>query len=239
MVAAFMSEVPPRAWERLRRIDSKSSNLCASANWLARGRELGDIGLHCRPLSAWAYVLGDSGFRRPYGSSTDLMESVVRAVLDFLSRIVLAILRFERSLLYGLQQRAEYFADRLAAEAGSTEAALGLTDKLHLGMPCMRRVASQVVRGEHDPWAVVAAFISEVPPKEWERLRRIDAQAGQAIDSTHPATGLRHALLERQAACAASVTTSRVEQETIQAELAPAFERAGATLLEEVGSRAQ
>jgi hypothetical protein len=159
--------------------------------------------------------------------------------MQLISEAVLAVLRLERSMQYGLQQRAEYFADRLAANVGSKEAALELIDNLHLARPCIRRLQTMVQRDERDPWTVVSGFFAQLSPKEWERLRRVDARVGQAIDSTHPATSLRHALLQRQDVSGAAVTTSAAEQASIQAELAPAFERAGATLLEEIRSRAQ
>jgi Zn-dependent protease with chaperone function len=197
------------------------------------------IGSALQTLARWAYVLGHGGFRRPYRSRTDLLESLVRAVMQLISEVVLAVLRLERSMQYGLQQRAEYFADRLAAHVGSKEAALELIDKLHLARPCIRRLQTMVQRDERDPSTVVSGFFAELSPKEWERLRRVDARVGQAIDSTHPATSLRHALLQRQDVSGAAVTTSAAEQASIQAELAPAFERAGAALLEEIRSRAQ
>lgn len=197
------------------------------------------VGSALQTLNRWQQILDYRGFRRPYRSRTDTAELFVRGVMAMLGKAVLAVLLLERSLMYGVQQRAEYFADRLAADVGSTEAAVDLTDKLHLARPCMRRIGSIVPRDESTPWIVAQQYLAEVSPKEWERLRRIDAQAGQAIDVTHPATTLRCELLKRHPAATPLVVSSSAEQASIEAELADAFERAGAQLLERLRSQAQ
>ncbi|MEU7179816.1 MULTISPECIES: hypothetical protein [Streptomyces] len=135
-------------------------------------------------------------------------------------------------------QRAEYLADSLAARAGSTEAAVGLTDRLlvaHSAESALLREANagQVVRGKRAAraeawrglWERLAAHMDSIPEGEHERQRRLGALRGHSVDSTHPPTHLRRASLLAGAPVPAAVHAEAGRQAAIAAELAASRER--------------
>lgn len=106
-------------------------------------------------------------------------------------------------------QRGEYLADVLAARAGSTEAAVGLMDRLLVAESAesvlLREVNSaQVKRPKsgtredawHGLWERLADDMDSIPESEYERRRRCGALRGHSVDSTHPPTHLRRARLQ-------------------------------------------
>ncbi|MFI6148658.1 M48 family metallopeptidase [Streptomyces sp. NPDC051109] len=181
-------------------------------------------------LSTWYYMLAPN---RPIG----LMDRFVNAV-TFLPRwIAYGLLVLLDHLTLRASQRAEYLADVSAAEVGSTEAAVGLMDRLlvcgTVG-PELRResVGAQMHGGsagreardaaERGLWERLASRIAAVPEHEYERLRRVAARRGHRVDSTHPPTHLRRRCAAAGGPYAAQVTYDGARGAAVAQELASA-----------------
>ncbi|MFF9624356.1 M48 family metalloprotease [Streptomyces griseosporeus] len=133
-------------------------------------------------------------------------------------------------------QRAEYLADREAARAGSTDAAVGLMDRLLIAdsaVTALRREANQAALRGHraaqraegraeELWDRLAAHMASVPGHEYERLRRVGARRGHSVDSTHPPTHLRRACLLTGPPLPAAVPADADRERRIAGELAAA-----------------
>ncbi|MET8627515.1 M48 family metallopeptidase [Kitasatospora sp. NPDC004669] len=157
--------------------------------------------------------------------------------------------------------QAEYRADALAARVGGTEAARGMLAALLLGGSARIAVSRARADGRQRPrghrrtaraqgtraqeshdtheapaadlfWERLRERLVSVPDTERERLRRCSARERAAVDTTHPPTHLRLALMDRCGARPAAVTTTPAEVEAIAAELAPHRARVAAALLE-------
>ncbi|MEU3777446.1 M48 family metallopeptidase [Streptomyces sp. NPDC032472] len=181
-------------------------------------------------LSTWFYMLAAS---RPQG----LMDRFVNAV-TFLPRwTTYGLLILLDHLTLRASQRAEYLADVSAARAGSTEAAVGLLDRVLVSQavgPELRResVAAQMQGGsagreardaaERGLWERLAARMAVVPEHEYERLRRVAARRGHSVDSTHPPTHLRRRCAAAGGPYTAQVTHDEDRAAAVAQELAPA-----------------
>ncbi|KOY50156.1 M48 family metallopeptidase [Streptomyces sp. XY332] len=181
-------------------------------------------------LSTWFYMLAAS---RPQG----LMDRFVNAV-TFLPRwTTYGLLILLDHLTLRASQRAEYLADVSAARAGSTEAAVGLLDRVLVSQavgPELRResVAAQMQGGsagreardaaERGLWERLATRMAAVPEHEYERLRRVAARRGHSVDSTHPPTHLRRRCAAAGGPYTAQVTHDEDRAAAVAQELAPA-----------------
>ncbi|MGV9269358.1 M48 family metallopeptidase [Kitasatospora sp. NPDC003701] len=180
---------------------------------------------------------------------TDLVAGIL---LGGLARLLLAVVLLLDRLTSRAGQQAEYHADTLAARVASTEATrhllrTGLLDETV-------RTATARVRAElrsrpraarrgpatapAEPvitpeafWERLRQHLATVPPLEHERLLRRSALERGAVDSTHPPTHLRLALLDRRPALPATLSTTPAEAAAIAAELAPHRVRLARTLL--------
>ncbi|MFF2543382.1 M48 family metalloprotease [Kitasatospora sp. NPDC058063] len=156
-------------------------------------------------------------------------------------------------------QQAEYRADALAVRVGGSEAAGGLLATFLLfGPVCtavdriraeerrrprtVRRGRGRTAEQPEQPeqpkppapdllWERLREHLGSVPATERERLLRLSARDRAAVDSTHPPTHLRIALVERAEARPAAVTAAPAEVGAIAAELAPHRARIAADLL--------
>lgn len=181
-------------------------------------------------LAVWSYVLAPT-------VPQQLLDRFVNAA-TFLPRwAVYGLLLLLDRLTLRASQRAEYLADVSAARAGSTEAAVGLMDRLLVSGPVeaeLRReaVAAQMRggrggreardRAEQGLWERVAAFAGAVPEREYERLRRAAARRGHSVDSTHPPTHLRRSCAAAGGPHPAGVVHDTARAAAVSAELAPA-----------------
>jgi Zn-dependent protease with chaperone function len=195
------------------------------------------VGTALRTLGSWMAIL--RARTRRAGRVSSIFESVERLgellaslAMRGLSFVVGAVFRLELSLLFHSQQRAEYYADWLAAGVASRDAMVGCLDHLHLERLCILAIRFAAQREQPDVWAAERRFLGDLSAKEWERRRRLDARHGTSIDSTHPPTNLRIELLRQKPAQAAHITMSSTESAAISAELAQCFSRLNTTLVE-------
>ncbi|MBN0043552.1 M48 family metalloprotease [Streptomyces actuosus] len=150
--------------------------------------------------------------------------------------VVHGVLMLLDQLTLQAAQRAEYLADREAARAGSTDAAMELMDRLLVAdsaATALRREANHAARGGRSGarlaesradvlWERLSAHMDSVPEHEYERLRRAGALRGHSVDSTHPPTHLRRACLLTGPAVPAAVVSDGARERRVAAELADA-----------------
>ncbi|GAA4619033.1 hypothetical protein GCM10023195_85890 [Actinoallomurus liliacearum] len=122
-------------------------------------------------------------------------------------------------------QRAEYLADRLAADAASPAATADALDKIHTVQETLLPAISfqaaypkKVVL-----WSKHRELINKLPALELERRRRVSAIVQHRVDSSHPPTGLRIALLRELAASKPKVSLTPEQAEAIETELGPHY----------------
>ncbi|WBQ06521.1 M48 family metallopeptidase [Kribbella sp. CA-293567] len=118
-------------------------------------------------------------------------------------------------------QRAEYLADRRAAEiAGSEETARAL-EKLVLSETSYRALERAVRFGSDvEPLQAVTRAIGQVPAREIDRRLRVSRLRDTRIDATHPPTNLRAKLIRTKPAASALVVLGTDESRAIDRELA-------------------
>jgi Zn-dependent protease with chaperone function len=116
-------------------------------------------------------------------------------------------------------QRAEHYADVLAARVAGTEAVVGALAAIPLD--AMWDTACQRARRNPDAnvYDELRARLAIVPERELERSRRRERLPGRRTDDAHPPTGLRIELLERVPR-APKVTSTDVRADVIDRELA-------------------
>lgn len=186
------------------------------------------LGTAYRSLVTWRYVLAPIAEPSLPEMAANLLCLVPRLVVE-------GVLMLLDRLTLRAAQRAEYLADSAAARAGSTEAAVGLMDRLLVldsVVTTLRREANTALTGRRGAgrsedraaglWERLAAHVESIPGHEHERRRRAGALRGHAVDSTHPPTHLRRACLLLAAPVPAAVTADQDREHRIAAELADA-----------------
>jgi Zn-dependent protease with chaperone function len=186
-------------------------------------------------LRSWSYLL------RPSGRGNDWLVGIF-AYLPW--KAVQGI----RTLLYRLTfraaQRGEYLADRFSASAGGAEAASSLLDKIFLesvvsGTIDRERSLGQVgprTHGNRDErvdalWQRIVETVNSVPESEIARRRLAGEKRGHAVDSSHPPTHLRRAILLLAQAGSPEVVIDAAREGRIEAELFTARRTVGADCL--------
>lgn len=170
------------------------------------------------PAGASPQVRGALGFGYDLGI---LLLYPIRLMIKALS-FVLA------SLLWRSSQRAEYLADYLGATASGSAAALSALNKLHQGWNF--NIMVDVILNERQ-----GAFLPEfqrrfaaIPPRELERVKRIEQLESTRLDATHPPTAYRIEFLSTRW-LEPQVVFSKSESDRIDQELktlTPSAERA-------------
>ncbi|GAA2595107.1 hypothetical protein GCM10010424_50610 [Streptomyces lienomycini] len=187
------------------------------------------VGAASRTLSVWHHLL------QPLPNSTGL-EGLVNALYVVPRMLVGGLLVLLARLTSRAGIRAEYLADRLAARTASTQAAVGLMDRLliigSLGLRLRTEINRAALRGRRSSeqaaaradelWEALTAYASSIPEHEYERQRRVGARRGHQVDTTHPPTHLRRACLLAGRVEPAAVTPQPRRSELIATELAAA-----------------
>jgi Zn-dependent protease with chaperone function len=181
------------------------------------------VGTALRTLSDWYRLLQPSFRWKRTLSLFDLGELIgSAAAVGFLRTIgfgVGLLFRSQLALVLRSSQQAEYYADSLGATIGSRDAAMACMDTLHLAGPCVLAVQYAAKRHIQDVWVAERHFVTELPAKEWERFRRIDAARGTSIDTSHPPTTLRVELLRLSPVLSPRIELSAYESLAIAGEL--------------------
>ncbi|MFI6673972.1 M48 family metalloprotease [Kribbella sp. NPDC050470] len=119
-------------------------------------------------------------------------------------------------------QRAEYLADRRAAEVAGSEATAHALERLLLSDTAFRAM-ERVLRfgSEIDPLEAVRRAVNEVPKREIERRVRASRSRETRTDAMHPPTYLRTRLIRARPATHAKVVLGLDESRNVDRELAP------------------
>ncbi|AWW43231.1 MULTISPECIES: M48 family metallopeptidase [Streptomyces] len=180
-------------------------------------------------LTTWRYFF----LPIPNPSMVEMVTNLLYVVPQLFLHGVLTLLDH---LTLRATQRAEYLADREAARAASTEAAVALMDRLLVtasARGALRREANRAAlggprgarraeAGAEQIWELLTAHMASIPPYEYERQRRVGARRGHSVDSTHPPTHLRRSCLLVGPSAPAAVVTDEERERRIAAELAGA-----------------
>jgi Zn-dependent protease with chaperone function len=199
------------------------------------------VGTAMRSLDQWYRLLTPQRELVRGGSAANSNVSGAEAALKpllFVLRVIPWSTAFVlNQLRWTASQTAEYLADVLGARASGSDAAIRTFDLLYFASSFQFAVdQSRRNASARDPIDAFAERARNRTPREIERLRRIERMPGSAIDTTHPATWRRIALIEKLAVADAAVELDDVAWERIDAELAPHKEAAGRALRE--GTRA-
>ncbi|WP_371662191.1 M48 family metallopeptidase [Streptomyces sp. NBC_00280] len=185
------------------------------------------LGTAYNSLDLWLYYLSPTANRTAVQMLTSLAYIVPRLVVQ-------GVLMLLDTLTLRSTQRSEYLADSAAARAGSTEAAVGLMDRLlvvdSIDITLRREVNSRRLRRSGQPrgtegdglWEELAAHIASIPEFEYERQRRVGALRGHSVDATHPPTHLRRRRLLDVGSVPGVVAVDEERSAGIAAELAGA-----------------
>jgi Zn-dependent protease with chaperone function len=182
-----------------------------------------------RSLTTWRYYF--TPIHQP-----SVIEMVVNVAFVVPRLLVQGMLSLLDHLTLRATQRSEYLADREAARAASTMAAVGLMDQLlitdSVAVFLRREASSTALVGRRSAdraadradefWARLSAHTASVPEHEYERQRRVGARRGHSVDATHPPTHLRRACLLTGLPTEAAVVLDDERRRHIAAELAPA-----------------
>ncbi|MFF5016436.1 M48 family metalloprotease [Streptomyces sp. NPDC001165] len=187
------------------------------------------VGTAYQSLTTWRYYLAPTPNPTP-------VQMVVNLACMPPTWLVHGLLMLLDRLTMRASQRAEYLADRTAARAGSTEAAVGLLDRLMLAdsaLTTLQREVNDAARSgartgsraddrANGLWERLTAYLESVPEHERERLRRAGALRGHSVDDTHPPTHLRRECLLVGAPTPAAVTSDGDRAHAVTTELTDA-----------------
>src|SRR5262249_1798556 len=114
----------------------------------------------------------------------------------FIAFIFGLIATFLALLLAGDSQRAEYLADSMGARAGGTQAMLNVLHKLHMTEALVTAIDRFYDINKQGVFDALRRKIEHVPPRELERVSRIEKRVATRLDASHPPTMYRIQLLE-------------------------------------------
>ncbi|MFJ3230178.1 M48 family metalloprotease [Streptomyces sp. NPDC086787] len=203
------------------------------------------VGTAYRSLTIWCYYLAPVS----QASNVEAVVNLLYIVPRLLVRGMLALLN---QLTLRATRRAEYAADRGAARAASTEAAVGLMDRLLVAdsiVVALRREINVAARngprsarngprsaavieaGPDGLWERLGRHMAAIPEHEHERRRRLSALRGHSVDETHPPTHLRRACLLVGPPAPAAVVADSGRERRIATELADARGKVAARII--------
>ncbi|MGI5457291.1 M48 family metallopeptidase [Streptomyces sp. CA-249302] len=182
------------------------------------------VGTAYKSLTTWHYFLAP--IERP-----TITEAFINVVYLLPRWLITGLLTLLELLTSRDSQRSEYLADAAAARAASTEAAVGLMDRLlvtgsitttlyrEVNGRRMRRSGRVTAEDAQGVWEALADHMDSIPESEYERRRRVGERHGHSVDGTHPPTHLRRGLLLGATPVPALVTADAERVGRIGAEL--------------------
>jgi heat shock protein HtpX len=195
------------------------------------------VGTALSSLNEWYRMLHPPRLVDSRGGRTSFASFFANVVMLALSQIPRLWLQCLALMMFRDQQRAEYLADHLAAEAAGTETVLGVLRKLHMYDTVemtVRRFYLNSSRG-----SIIDAMKSQVfnmPPRELERLDRMERMSGSRLDATHPPTPYRLDLLNAHSLREPRVVLTETDNAALDVELHRLEPAAQARLLNSLDS---
>lgn len=173
------------------------------------------VGSAVNALYAWYEMLGP----QQDGIVTTGAEFLVNGFLWVVSRPIWWLLHLELHLLLRDSQRAEYLADLLAADVAGAPAVVELHERMLLGTAFFGVVRRASRNSMEDLLLRARSEIDEVPERERERRRRAARLEEVRLQSSHPPTGSRIALVQRRGTPQPKVIVNDERSAAIDAEL--------------------
>ena len=190
-----------------------------------------------RTLAHWIALTEPDALADEADGFGGLMSLPGNVLLLAISMLFTAIGEALFVLSFTSSQRAELFADRLAAQQAGTAATIDALETLRHGPAYLRavqRVALARAGASTELFAELRRQLASTPPSELERLRRQDARLPYRFDQEHPPLAERVALLGRApAAMARDMPGLEDRMRIIDAEFATAESRIAGELVEE------
>ncbi|MFO0993444.1 MAG: M48 family metallopeptidase [Hyphomicrobiales bacterium] len=171
-------------------------------------------------LDEWEKLLGQD----PDSIGGEHYGGIVKMVMALLAGIVRLVRRTIVQFLYLDSQRAEYFADFLAARVAGTDATLALLRKNRFSESLKSFLFERVSLSDATRTGVYTlfrSFVETMPRNEDERLVRCQMSETSQIDSTHPPTLFRIRFLMAHPLEPGIVFRSPAEWEEIDQEIVP------------------
>jgi Zn-dependent protease with chaperone function len=175
-------------------------------------------------LGEWYATLQTRRVIRQY-SNVAAAELIAEKLMQLLSMIPWSVAVVLTQLSWRDSQRAEYYADELAASVAGNEATARALEKGRLS-GTLRLAAQQAVHRRDsgdagDLLLGIRAKVDAMPPRERERLHRIELLPGGVADTTHPLTAYRIEFVRSLPERSPLVTCTAERSDVIDAELAP------------------
>jgi Zn-dependent protease with chaperone function len=166
-------------------------------------------------------------YRRDLDAYNDTESGYVGLLTRVVNATVGALVRGYGWLLdrayFRSSQRAEYLADRRAAEIAGSEATAHALERMLLSDTAYRAMERALrFKTEIEPLEAVRRAVNEVPAREIERQVRASRTRETRTDSTHPPTYLRTRLVRARPTATAQVVLGLDESRAVDRELAPA-----------------
>lgn len=178
------------------------------------------VGTAVYSLGSWYSFLRPDGLidHNPYG----LLAIPVNFVMLLLSGLAWSGAYGLSHLLWRGSQRAEYLADYLGAKIAGTEAMLSMLRKFYFGDGFGAR-ARAILSGLEDEifFDVLRTYVSTPPPRELERIKRVEQLPESRLDMTHPPTVYRVGFLEAHPIVEAQIRLEPALEEQLARELIP------------------
>jgi Zn-dependent protease with chaperone function len=166
--------------------------------------------------------------------TASLATLLLRPVLMLLAQLPRGAGFVLMHLLWRDSQRAEYLADSLAAKAAGTAAVVSLLAKLQLSDLVQTAIQNVAMGSSKETLLLLLrARCAAMPSIEWKRLDRVGRMQQSRLDSTHPPTSQRIALLEARVVSQATLRVDAVTRQRFEGELAQADPPATQMLVEQ------
>jgi Zn-dependent protease with chaperone function len=134
-------------------------------------------------------------------------------------------------------QRAEYAADAIAARVAGAAAVVEVHERTLLHTTFFAEVQHSMREGAEGLLERALDRIVSVPQREVERRRRVSRLQSTRLESTHPPTSLRIALLEARPGAEPLVRLTAERSAAIDEELRPRRSTAEQTIVDEHRAR--
>ena len=185
-------------------------------------------------LLYWAYVLEpDQLFPTESFGVAALLALPINLVLLGLSAAMILLAMVLAVLTRHDGQRAEYYADALAASVAGSDATVRVLDRLLDAGAWDRAVSTTAIaRRPFGLWAELDRQRERTPASELERLRRAARRRGTRLGDGHPPLPLRIELLRSRPTVEPTFAIDDVRMAAIDAELEPLAEPLARATLE-------
>jgi Zn-dependent protease with chaperone function len=180
-------------------------------------------------LADWSEMLEPDELAPSEWGLVGLLMFPVNVLLLAASLACVALALGLLGLLFRDSQRAEYYADRLAADVAGSAAMIEMLETLRFGAAYEQAVQNVAITNrQRELTGLLREYIAATPPNELERMGRAGALEASRLDHTHPPTTYRVRLLAEHPRPEPRVSLDGPTSATIDAELdrlAPAVQR--------------